>query len=383
MPAKRVLVLTENFPPKSGGSGRWFWELYSRLPKEQFIVVTDEVTDSSVDNEIENTVIRIPLSSSEWGFKSIIGLKFYWRSARAIKKLVKQYDITEIHCGRVIHEGVIAWLVSLTTKVSVSCFIHGEDIETAATSREHHLMVNKVCVKSKHLICNSLNSQNIAQRLGFDYQNTLILHPGADCSRFVPAACDEAFRQKMGWHERKVILTVGRLQARKGHDKMIEAMQSILKKEPNALYCMVGSGTTKSYLEELIAQYELSESVIFLDEISDQEMIQCYQQCDLFILPNRTIDNDIEGFGMVLVEAQACAKVVIAGDSGGTKETMLPNETGFVIDCTDAELIASTIIELLGDSDKRERMGSKGREFVSSTFDWLPHVEKAREIFSR
>ncbi|MDT0582625.1 glycosyltransferase family 4 protein [Brumicola blandensis] len=383
MPAKRVLVLTENFPPKSGGSGRWFWELYSRLPKEQFIVVTDEVADSSVDNEIENTVIRIPLSSSEWGFKSVIGLKFYWRSARAIKKLVKQYDITEIHCGRVIHEGVIAWLVSLTTKVSVSCFIHGEDIETAATSREHHLMVNKVCAKSKHLICNSLNSQNIARRLGFDYQNTLILHPGADCSRFVPAACDKAFRQKMGWHERKVILTVGRLQARKGHDKMIEAMQSILKQEPNALYCMVGSGSTKPYLEELIDQYGLTESVVFLDEISDQEMIQCYQQCDLFILPNRTIDNDIEGFGMVLVEAQACAKVVIAGDSGGTKETMLPNETGFVIDCTDAEIIASTIIELLGNSDKRERMGSKGREFVSSTFDWLPHVEKAKEIFSQ
>jgi phosphatidylinositol alpha-1,6-mannosyltransferase len=110
-------------------------------------------------------------------------------------------------------------------------------------------------------------------------------------------------------------------------------------------------------------------------------MIQCYQQADVFILPNRTIANDIEGFGMVLVESQACGTVVIAGDSGGTKETMISDETGFIIDCTQPNIIAHTILELHTDAKMRISMGQAGREFVSSTYDWVPHVAKANELF--
>lgn len=378
---KKILVLTENFPPKSGGSGRWFWELYSRLPKEEYIVVTDIVSNSSVDSQIENKVIRIPLKSAEWGFKSLTGVGFYWRSVRAVLKIIKSEGITHIHCGRVIHEGVIAWLVSLFSSIKYSCFIHGEDIETAAMSREHSLMVSKVCANADMLICNSVNSQNIARRLNYDAGNTVVLHPGADCERFVPMPSDDKFKAEMGWAEHSVILTVGRLQARKGHDKMIEAMPSILKVNPNTLYCIIGDGDQKEQLVTLVAKYKLDKQVIFLSEISDEQMIKCYQQCDIFILPNRTIDNDIEGFGMVLVEAQACGKVVIAGDSGGTAETMLPEQSGFIIDCTQADIIASKINQLLGDPQLIKSMGQAGVKFVNKMFDWKPHVVKAKKLF--
>ena len=379
---KKVLVLTENFPPKSGGSGRWFWELYSRLPKEDYIIVTDTVEDNSIDQQIENTVIRIPLKCAEWGFKSFTGLGFYWRSVKAVNKLIKQHQITHIHCGRVMHEGVIAWLVSLFSKVQFVCFIHGEDIETAATSREQSLMVKQVCGKADMLICNSLNSQNIARRLNYDVGNTVVLHPGADCERFIPVTSDLEFKQDMGWIGRTVILTVGRLQARKGHDKMIEAMPTILAVHPKTLYCIIGDGDQKPRLLELVNELELADSVIFLNEISDEQMIMCYQQCDIFILPNRTIDNDIEGFGMVLVEAQACGKVVIAGDSGGTAETMLAEQTGFIIDCTNPDVIATKINQLLSDTVLTKSMGEKGVEFVNEMFDWKAHVVKAKILFT-
>jgi phosphatidylinositol alpha-1,6-mannosyltransferase len=378
---KKVLVLTENFPPKSGGSGRWFWELYSRLPKENYIIVTDIVDDTSVDKKIENSVIRIPLKSAEWGFKSLTGLAFYWRSVKALRKLVKQHEITHIHCGRVMHEGVIAWLLSLFTKVQFVCFIHGEDIETAATSREQSLMVKQVCGKADMLICNSLNSQNIARRLNYDVGNTVVLHPGADCERFIPVPSNLEFKKEMGWTEHSVILTVGRLQARKGHDKMIEAMPTILAAHPKTLYCIIGDGDQKPRLLKLVSELKLDKNVLFLNEISDEQMIMCYQQCDIFILPNRTIDNDIEGFGMVLVEAQACGKAVIAGDSGGTAETMLAEQTGFIIDCTNPDLIAAKINQLLSDKVLIKSMGEKGLEFVNELFDWKPHVVKAKKLF--
>jgi phosphatidylinositol alpha-1,6-mannosyltransferase len=379
---KKVLVLTENFPPKSGGSGRWFWELYSRLPKEDYIIVTDTVDDSAINKQINNTVIRIPLKSTEWGFKSVTGLGFYWRTAIQVRKLTKEHGITHIHCGRVIHEGVIAWLVSLFTNVQFVCFIHGEDIETAATSREQSLMVKQVCGKADMLICNSLNSQNIARRLNYDVGNTVVLHPGADCERFIPVTSDLEFKQDMGWTEHSVILTVGRLQARKGHDKMIGAMPNILAAHPKTLYCIIGDGDQKPRLLKLVSELKLEKNVLFLNEISDEQMIKCYQQCDIFILPNRTIANDIEGFGMVLVEAQACGKVVIAGDSGGTAETMLAEQTGFIIDCTNPDVIATKINQLLSDTALTKSMGEKGVEFVNEMFDWKAHVVKAKKLFT-
>jgi phosphatidylinositol alpha-1,6-mannosyltransferase len=103
----------------------------------------------------------------------------------------------------------------------------------------------------------------------------------------------------------------------------------------------------------------------------------------VFILPNRTIGNDIEGFGMVLVEAQACGKPVIAGDSGGTRETMLINQSGFVIDCTDAQLISSTVAKLLADTEQAAKMGKVGRKHIESELDWQAHVQKAAILFNQ
>ncbi|MFC4700153.1 glycosyltransferase family 4 protein [Glaciecola siphonariae] len=380
---KRILLLTENFPPTSGGSGRWFWELYSRLPSEQVVVLTNEHIDGPLyDAQTSMRILRMPLSCPEWGLKSWQGLKFYIRTVWQLRRLVKQYEITEIHCGRVIHEGVSAYLLSLLSGIDYICYVHGEDVETAATSGEHNLMVKQVCKRASYLICNSQNSANIVTRLNYAPAHKLnILHPGVDCEKFVPTALDANFRAKMGWTDKRVILTVGRLQKRKGQDRMIEAMPQILSRHPDALYAVIGSGECKNELEASVKTLKLEASVQLLSEISDADMIACYQQCDLFILPNRTIDNDIEGFGMVLVEAQSCGKAVVAGDSGGTKETMRIGQSGLVVDCSDAANIADTVNTLLSDPEQLVEMGKKGREHVIQELDWRAHVEKATALF--
>ena len=379
----KTLVLTENFPPLSGGSGRWFWELYSRLPREKYLIVADDIAQAKNFDKTHNlNIIRIPLNSAEWGFKSFTGLKFYFRTVRTLLKIIKQHNITHIHTGRVIHEGVTSWLLSLLTRVKIITYVHGEDVETAATSREHNLMVKQVCKKAEIIICNSQNSANLVKKLGYATDEKIkVLHPGVDASKFIPAEENIQFKQKMGWFGKKVIITVGRLQQRKGQDMMIKAMPEILKEHPDALYAIIGRGECKAQLENLINEYNLQNNVQLLDEISDQEMIMCYQQCDIFILPNRTIGNDIEGFGMVLVEAQACAKSVIAGDSGGTKETMLIGETGFVIDCTKSTTISNKLNQMLGDNDMLKKLGENGRAHVEQNLNWIAHASKAKALF--
>ena len=380
---KKILLLTENFPPIEGGSGRWFWELYSRLSKDNVLIMAHNVKGSAEFDSTHNLqILRVPMNSSEWGLKSVTGLKFYWRMVKQVRHIVKEYGIDEIHCGRVIHEGVIAWLVKKLTGTPFLCYVHGEDVETAATSREQALLVKRVCASSKMLICNSKNSEKLVVNLGFSNSNKcVVLHPGVDTTRFVPAPVNNDFRQHMGWNGKRVLLTVGRLQRRKGQDFLIKAMPELITQFPDLYYAVVGRGECEQELKQSVIDNKLEAHVGIYTDLDDEALIQCYQQCDVFILPNRTIGNDIEGFGMVLVEAQACAKPVIAGDSGGTAETMIIGKTGEIIDCSSPQKLASQLSKVLINPDF-ENYGDSGLSHVQQKLDWQAHVDRARELFA-
>ena len=379
---KKTLLLTENFPPKEGGSGRWFWELYSRLPNDKVIIVANDTPEGrEFDKTHKLDVVRIELESTEWGLASTKGLGFYWVTIRKVLKLIKKHGIEEVHCGRVIPEGVIARALKLLAGARYNCYIHGEDVETAATSREHSLLVKNVCKNASMLICNSENTANIVRKLGFDSGSKCeVLHPGVDTSRFEVAAPDTSFRQKMGWSGKRVLLTVGRLQRRKGQDFLIKTMPALLNEFPDLFYAVVGRGECYDELISLVDQHELHDNVCVYPDMDDEALIKCYQQCDIFILPNRTIDNDIEGFGMVLVEAQVCGKPVIAGDSGGTRETMNIGKTGHIIDCSSTENLLNELSPIL-----RNREIVDGEvdiaDYAKNRFNWDQHVAKAKRLF--
>jgi phosphatidylinositol alpha-1,6-mannosyltransferase len=167
-----------------------------------------------------------------------------------------------------------------------------------------------------------------------------------------------------------VVLTVGRLQERKGHDVFIRALPQVRQAIPDILYVIVGDGAERQRLEALVDEHGVRPQVQFRGEPVDEELIRCYQQCDLFVLPNREVGGDFEGFGMVLVEAQACGKPVIAGASGGTRETMRVPETGLIIPCEEPIILANTVIALLTDPSILAAMGTAARDWASSQFDW-------------
>ena len=379
---KKTLLLTENFPPKEGGSGRWFWELYSRLPNDKVLIVANDTPEGrEFDKTHELDIVRIELESTEWGLASTKGLGFYWETIRKVLKLIKEYGIEEVHCGRVIPEGVIARALKLLAGARYNCFVHGEDVETAATSREHSLLVKNVCKNASMLICNSENTANIVRKLGFDSGSKCeVLHPGVDTSRFEVAAPNTSFRQQMGWSGKRVLLTVGRLQRRKGQDFLIKSMPTLLNEFPDLFYAVVGRGECYDELISLVNQHKLHDNVCVYPDMDDEALIKCYQQCDIFILPNRTIDNDIEGFGMVLVEAQVCGKPVIAGDSGGTRETMNIGKTGHIIDCSSTENLLNGLSPILRNPEIVDGEVNIA-DYAKNRFNWDQHVAKAKRLF--
>ncbi|MDD4863059.1 MAG: glycosyltransferase family 4 protein [Alishewanella agri] len=379
-----ILLLSEIFPPKHGGSGRWFFELYRRLTPGSVTILTHDNQDpeqQQIDKAYPQPIIRQPMTSKSWGLKSITGLGFYGRMLyQALKH--KPANLSQIHCGRTIHEGFTGLILSKLLRKPLICYVHGEDIEVARSSRELAFMVRQVLKGSTKLICNSNNTKNLlVEHWQMPVDKIAVLHPGVDEQRFVPVPADDTFREQQGWQQRIVCLTVGRLQKRKGHDRMIMALPQIVAKYPQFLYVIVGNGEELPTLKQLVQQYKVEPYVQFKAEITDAELIQCYQQCDLFILPNRTEGNDIEGFGMVLVEAQAAGKPVIAGDSGGTRETMLVGTTGLIADCTSAQAIAAAVAELLTIRSAERFSATQCRQHVLENYTWQQHTGRASALF--
>lgn len=379
----KALLLSEIFPPQTGGSGRWFFEIYSRLPRESVFVAAGQHDRQSAFDESHNmNVERLNLTMPDWGIRSWSAARDYWRLFRELRSLIARENITEIHCGRCLPEGWLAFLLSKVSGIPYISYVHGEDVESAATSRELSWMTHRVLRNASFLVA---NSQNTARLLTDNWQlsddHVRVLHPGVDASRFVPAARDHEVRSQLGWDDRTVILTVGRLQKRKGHDVMVRALQAIRKDVPDVLYVIVGDGEERSHLHRLVRELELGEHVRFLGEIDDRTMIRCYQQCQLFALPNRQVGRDIEGFGMVLVEAQACGRPVLAGASGGTAETMNVGTTGIVIPCEEPERLASEVSALLLDTDRLGQMGSAARPHVVEHLDWNALTRDAATLF--
>lgn len=379
----KTLLLSDIFPPKTGGSGRWFWEIYSRLARDKYLIAAGEdPRQLEFDRTHDLAIARLPLTMRQWGVRSWSGLSGYWGATARLKRLIRKHDVRMIHCGRVLPEGVMALALKWRLGVKYLAYVHGEDVATALESREHAFLVRRVLAGAELLIANSKNTRRIlCDQWQVPERKVRVLYPGVDTTRFVPEPCDERMRSELGWGNRPVVLTVGRLQKRKGHDQMIRAVRQLRDEFPRLLYVAIGDGEERAELERIIDAEGLRENVQLVGETDDRRLIGSYQQCDLFILPNRQVNQDIEGFGMVLLEAQSCGKPVIAGASGGTSEAMQAPETGRIAACETPDGIVLVVAELLRDRALRKAMGQRGREWVTSNFDWSALAQQARELF--
>jgi phosphatidylinositol alpha-1,6-mannosyltransferase len=162
---------------------------------------------------------------------------------------------------------------------------------------------------------------------------------------------------------------------------MIRALSSIRAQCPDVLYAVAGDGADREYLSRLAEEHRVTDIVQFQGALGDDELVTCYQQCDVFALPNRQIGWDVEGFGMVLLEAQACGRPVIAGMSGGTTDAVQSGRTGELIECDAPDRLAEATVRLLTEPALAARMGEEGRQWVVNNFDWLQRSRQSVEVF--
>ncbi len=195
--------------------------------------------------------------------------------------------------------------------------------------------------------------------------------PGIDVDHFIPVDSTN-LRKELNLEGKKVIVSVGRLVHRKGQDHLIESMPQILKSVPNAHLLMVGKGPYLEHLAKLVALNKLENHVSFIGRIQYAELPRFICAGDIFAMPSRSrlAGLEVEGLGIVYLEASSCGLPVIAGSSGGAPDAVIDGVTGFVVDGTDNQQIAKAAIELLNNPEKAKAMGMAGRQWIIDNWRW-------------
>lgn len=381
--ASQVLLLSELFPPAIGGSAVLFEGIYSRLHDLDVRVLADCGPVGALQDEQRGAlrVFRRALATSRWGLLDPRGFAHHLRCALRLGQLASRRRV--VHCGRALPEGVTALLSRLMGGPRYVCWAHGEDLALALRSREFELLTKWVYRFAEGALANSCNTATLLESLGVPGDKIEIVYPGVDADRFRPDVDGRDIRARYAGPRDVLLLSVGRLQRRKGHDVAIEAVAELSGVLPNLRYVIAGDGDERERLEQLAAARGVRNRVFFAGAIADDLLPAYYAACDVFLLPNRNDDGDIEGFGIVFLEAAAAGKPVIGGDSGGVPEAVERDVTGLLVDGASVAHVAAAIRELAHSEDRRFRMGHAGRNRVQESFSWQRAAAIVREVQTR
>ncbi len=219
------------------------------------------------------------------------------------------------------------------------------------------------------------SSEKIVHFYGVNKKQIRIVPNGVDIQRFKPSKSCETLKRQIGIDSKLCVLFVGRLIPRKGLTFLVEAAKRVVKEYPQTIFLIVGDGPLKQYLVSHLEKINLSSNFVFLGDVDESMLPALYNCADVFALPSIQ-----EGQGIVLLEAQATAKPVVAFDVGGVREAVLDKESGLLTK-PDSNELADAIMKLLASWSLREKMGIKGRKFIVENFSWDICAQKLFQVY--
>ncbi len=379
----RLLMITELFLPTKGGTAVSFDDDFRRLGGKEVHVITADVPGAAeFDRNHPNTIHRLVLKRWEWlkPESLLIYTKLFWKSLW----LALTTRTTAIFAGRALPEGMVALIVGRLTRRPVLIYAHGEELTGWGRGRKFQAMCFTMR-RADWILSNSDNTRDtLVNLLGVDSDRIALTYPTVDEKRFYPAPPDDELRCSIGvTGDKKLILSVGRLQLRKGFDSVIRSLPALLEQGLNIEYALIGIGDELHYLQELASEFKVTEHVHFLGHVSYEDLPRWYHACDLFAMPNRDIDGDNEGFGLVFLEAAASSKPAIAGRAGGTDSAVIDGETGLLVDGEKIKDIVAAIGHILRNPEESSRMGNTARQRVLENFIHKRRVDQLRDLVFR
>jgi len=377
----RVLLVTNDFPPRRGGIQSYLENLVNELvlagdhsitvyaPKWKGADDYDRrAAASGVDVVRHPTTLMVPEPSVAVRMRRLIardGIDTVWFGAAAPLALLAPLA-RDAGARRVIastHGHEVGWSMLPLARTALRRIGNDTDVVTFIS---HY---------TRSRFASAFGPQAALEHLA----------PGVDTERFEPDSVARAeLRARYGLGGRPVIVCVSRLVPRKGQDMLIQALPSIRQRVPGAALVIVGGGPHLDKLRRLAHGFGVADDVVFTAGVPAEELSAHHAMADVFAMPCRTRGSglDVEGLGIVYLEASATGVPVVAGRSGGAPESVRDGETGLVVDGWDVGAIAAAVGDLLADPQRAAAMGAAGRQWVVENWQWRTKARRLSELLT-
>lgn len=395
--APKDVLLSQKFVPEPGGSIRWMYEVYRRWPCPIEVVTHDYYTDppntpefphvpappNGRDHVTDPNLIldRRVIFINDWGMENPRRLVRYARMTRIMHQKLRTHGRLRVHCTHAVPEVVsllpLRWMYG--RRLTIVCYAHGEEVTACCSSRQLRFLMHRANAQVDLMIANSRYTAGVLAD-HIDATRVRVVHPGVEVATFAGVEAQGAtWRASSGLADKLIVLTVGRLDPRKNHAAVIDAVAALSPKFPNLVYVIVGQGRQLERLCQQATRLGVADRVVFAGAVSNQTKLAMYGGCDLFAMPAIRDGSDVEGFGMVFLEAAACGKPTLAGKEGGQAEAVVDGQTGLVVDGTNPTAVTGAMQRLLSDPGLREQLGLAGRVHARA-FDWSKVVQRTVEL---
>ncbi len=362
-----TLFITNDFGPRAGGIETFVHGLIERLPKGSVIVYTSAQTNAQAFDAdwLLNYGVEVIRDRS----KILLPTP---RVIKACRKLISDRKLSKVAFGAAAPLGIMARAMRSAGAKKIVALTHGHEVWWAKVPPFSFA----IRFMSKNIdaitYLGDYTKGEISKALSeADVEKLVQIAPGIDVEHFVPTDSSD-LRAELGLSDRSVIISVGRLVHRKGQDKLIAALPEIKIAVPNVHLVLVGVGPHQDYLEKLALKLNVSDCVTFIGRINYAELPKYIGLGDIFAMPSRSrfFGLEVEGLGIVYLEASACGLPVVGGKSGGAPDAVLVGETGVVVDGTKPSEIADACIELLNNPELCALMGANGRAWIIENWRW-------------
>jgi phosphatidylinositol alpha-1,6-mannosyltransferase len=352
----KTLVVTNDFPPRPGGIQAFVHSLASRLPADEVVVYAPAWKRAAAfDAEQCFPVVRHP-SSLMLPTPDVL---------RRAREIARGHGCDRVWFGAAAPLGLLAKPLGLDRAVAST---HGHEVGWALLPGARQVL-RRI---GRDVDVVTYLGEYTRRRLAPVVPRLERLPSGVDTALFRPGAGGADVRRRHGLVDRPVVVCVSRLVQRKGQDVLIKALPQIRRRVPGAALLVVGGGPDRAELQALARSVGVERDVVFTGSVPWQELPAHYDAGDVFAMPCRTRRGglEVEGLGIVYLEASATGLPVVAGNSGGSPDAVLEGETGHVVDGSRVEVVADAIARLLEDPVRARAMGTAGRAWVEREWRW-------------
>ncbi|GAB3447218.1 glycosyltransferase family 4 protein [Streptomonospora sediminis] len=368
----RTLIITNDFPPRPGGIQAFVHELALRRPPESVVVYcsTPSRADSAAWGRAEDFDLGLPFPVVRERTPVLLPTPGVQRRAARIAALE---ECDSVLFGAAAPLGLMAGPLRRAGVRRIVGLTHGHETGWSALPGARQAL-HRIGEQTDTLTYLGDYTRARLQRALSPAAAARMrpLAPGVDTERFFPGAGGTGVRERLGLQGRPVAVCVSRLVARKGQDTLLRAWPRILADVPGAALLLVGGGPYRRRLEALAREQGVADSVYFAGDVAADQLPAYYDAADVFAMPCRTRNGglDVEGLGIVYLEAAASGLPVVAGRSGGARDSVREGETGLLVDGTLPGPAARALIKLLQNPERAAAMGERGRAWVRQEWTW-------------